>query len=91
MIKRTHNLLLEALLAVLLLAGPLYNYAVNDLITPLDVVFVGIALVYVADVVSGGRLAARVGVARPATRWLLVGVGLLLGLLGATLALLRMR
>jgi hypothetical protein len=91
MTQHAHKLLLEGALAILLLAGGLYNYIVNNLVTPLDVVFFGIALLYFVDVASGGRLAARFGVARLGTRWLLIGVGLLLGLLGATVALLGMR
>lgn len=47
------------------------------------------ALLYIADVVAGGW--QRLGTARAGFRWLLLGLGLVLGLLGATLALRRMR
>jgi hypothetical protein len=48
-----HELVLEALLAVLLLSGTSYTCIVNQIITPLDVFFVGTALLYTADVASG--------------------------------------
>jgi len=58
------------------------------------VVFVGTALLYGADVVSGGRLAAhfdaaRLGTAQAGFRWLLLGLGLVLGALAAAVVLLR--
>ena len=94
--QHTHNLLLEALLAVLLLAGALYNYIINAIVTPLDGVFDGMALLYLADVAAGGRLAAhfdapRLGSAQAGVRWLLLGLGLVLGALVAAVVLLRVR